>query len=269
MLGLVACLCATLIGTKIWQLWRAYVTNIEQAKLVTSNFAQVIAEQAESVVRTADTIVANLVDRIEAEGTGPVAIARLYRFMSSLAVALPAIHEMEITDTQGNAIVKSLMQNSVGLNYADREYFRFHATHPDRVPFIDAPIKSKVDGSYNITVTRRVNRPDGSFNGVVTASIALEYFQRLFDQMQVKSGGVIALLAEDGAILARSPAVTAEMSTFLGRRELGQQMEGKLLAGSLAYVSPLDDVRRYDLLRIAKRFLVSADTLVFGTLLVV
>jgi diguanylate cyclase (GGDEF)-like protein len=165
--------------------------------------------------------------------------------MSSLAAAIPAIHEMGITDTQGNAIVKSLVPNPVGLNYADREYFRFHATHPDRVPFIGAPIKSKVDGSYNITVTRRVNRPDGSFNGVVVASIAMKYFQQLFDQIQAKSGGVIALLADDGAILARSPAFTGEMPTFFGRGELGPQMEGKPLADSLAYVSPLDDVRRY------------------------
>ena len=50
--------------------------------------------------------------------------------MTSLAAALPAIHEMGIMDSRGNAIVKSLVPNPVGMNYAEREYFRFHAAHP-------------------------------------------------------------------------------------------------------------------------------------------
>src|SRR5450432_2921035 len=101
--------------------------------------------------------------------------------MTSLASALPAIHVMGITDSQGNAIVKSLVPKPVGMNYAEREYFRYHATHADRGPFIGARIKSKVDGSYNFTVTRRINNTDGSFGGVVVTSVSMKYFQQLFD----------------------------------------------------------------------------------------
>jgi hypothetical protein len=103
--------------------------------------------------------------------------------MTSLATALPAIHEMGITDGQGNAIVKSLVANPVGLNYSERGYFRFHATHPDRGPFIGARIKSKIDGTYASTVTRRINRTDGSFAGVVVTSVSLRFFEHLFEQM--------------------------------------------------------------------------------------
>ena len=254
MLGLIVCVCAALIGTEVWQLWRVYDVNFQQAEVITSNTAQAIAQQVEFTVKTADTIVASLVERVEAEGTGPEALTRFYRLMTSLSAALPAIHEMGITDNHGNAIVKSLVQNPVGMNYAEREYFRFHATHPDRGPFIGARIKSKVDGSYNITVTRRINRPDGSFAGVVVISVSMKYFQQLFDQMQAKSGGVIALLAGDNTILARSPPVTGETPTFTGGGELGEQMQGPqaTLEGrdhpptvSLAYVSSIDGVRRY------------------------
>ena len=79
------------------------------------------------------------------------------------------------------------------LNYSEREYFRFHATHPDRGPFIGEQIKSKIDGSINITVTRRIDNPDGSFGGLVVTSVSMTFFQHLFDQVQAKSGGVIAL----------------------------------------------------------------------------
>jgi diguanylate cyclase (GGDEF)-like protein len=242
--GLLVCICAALIGTEVWQLWRVYEANIEEARLVTSNSAQSIAEQAESAIKTTDSIVASLVERVEAEGTGPEALKRFYGLMTSLDAALPVIHELGITDSQGNAIVKSLQPSPVGLNYADREYFRFHATHLDRGSFVGARVKSKTDGSYDITVTRRINRPDGSFGGVVIAGVAMKYFQQLFDRIQAKSGGVIALLGDNSSILARSPSVSGE-TTFSGGGELAEQMQRKPAAGSLPYTSPLDGVRRY------------------------
>ena len=52
---------------------------------------------------------------------------RLYGMMTSLAAALPAIHEMGLTDKDGNAIVKSLVPRPVGMNYRERDYFRFLA----------------------------------------------------------------------------------------------------------------------------------------------
>ncbi len=205
--ALIVCVCAALIGTEVWQLWEVCDTNFRQTGVVTSNTARSIAEQAETTMKTADTIAASLVERVEAEGTGPEARTRLYALMTSLATALPAIHEMGIMDHLGDAIVKSPVPNPAGLNYADREYFRFHATHPGSEPFIGARIRSKVDGTYPITITHRINSSNGSFGGVVVVSVSMKLFRQLFDQMQAKSGGVMALLADDGTILARSPAV--------------------------------------------------------------
>jgi diguanylate cyclase (GGDEF)-like protein len=130
------------------------------------------------------------------------------------------------------------------LNYADREYFRFHAAHPGPDPFIGARIKSKVDGTYNITVTHRINRSDGSFGGVVVASVSMKYFQELFEQMQAKSGGVMALLADDGTILARSPAVPPDAGGAVDDSVVRQHVRNHPYSGSLTYLSPIDGVRR-------------------------
>ena len=165
--------------------------------------------------------------------------------MNSLVTAFPAIHEMGITDSQGNAIAQSIASQTAGMNYAGQEYFRFHATHFDRRPFIATRVKSKIDGSYAITVTRRINRPDGSFGGVAVASVSMMHFQQLLDRAQNRSGGVVALLADDGPILARSPPVVGDTPTFNGESEVEQQMRDHPYDGSLAYISPIDGVRRY------------------------
>src|SRR6202041_384451 len=144
--------------------------------------------------------------------------------------------EMGIMDGRGDAIVKSLVANPMGLNYAGREYFRFHAANSDPGPFIGARIKSKVDGTYNITVSHRINRSDGSFGGVVVASVSMQFFQKLFDQMQAKSGGVMTLLADDGTILARSPAVPPDSGGVVNGSEIRQHLRDYPQTGSLAYL---------------------------------
>jgi hypothetical protein len=83
--------------------------------------------------------------------------------MTSLAAALPAIHEMGVIDSHGNALVKSRVPDPAGLNYAEREYFRFHATHPDHAAFIGARVKSKVDGTQG---NRIWNSLDNSGPGI-------------------------------------------------------------------------------------------------------
>jgi diguanylate cyclase (GGDEF)-like protein len=244
-LGLIACICILLIEIQAWQLWRLHDSNIEQAGVVTATTARSMAEQADTTLKTADTIVASLVEQVEAEGTGPETRTRFYRLMTSLAAALPAIHEMGIMDERGNAVVKSLVPDPTGLNYSERTYFRFHATHPDRGPFIGAQLKSKIDGTSNITVTRRLNHSDGSFAGVVVTSVSMKYFQHLFDQMQAKAGGILGLIADDGTILARSPAVALESTSLGGGSDLQRQMINQPDAGSVSYTSAIDNVRRY------------------------
>ena len=243
MLALLVCVCATLLATEGWQLWRVRQTSEQQADVVMANTARSLAEQADAMIKTADTVVASLVQRVEADGTGPEARVRFHGLMTSLAAALPAIHEMGITDTHGNAIVKSMVENPTGLNYAEREYFKFHATHDDPGAFIGERVKSKIDGSYNITVSRRIDRADDSFGGVVVTSVSLEYFQDLFDQIQAKSGGIIALVADDKTILIRSPAVVTHGALSASR--FWQQLIPNTGQGITTYVSDVDGVRRH------------------------
>jgi diguanylate cyclase (GGDEF)-like protein len=244
-IGLIVCICSALVGVEGWQLWHVYHGNIHEAEVVTATTARSLAEQANTSLKTADSIVAALVERVEAEGTGPEAKVRLYHLMTSLASELPAIHEMGVTNDKGDAIVKSLVANPVGLNYAERSYFRYHATHTDRGPFIGGRIKSKIDGSYAITVTRRLNHPDGSFGGVVVTSVSMKFFEQLFDEVQARSGGVIALLSDDGAQLARSPAIDSETSPPVVGSELWRRVLKQPDVGTLSYLSPIDGVMRY------------------------
>jgi diguanylate cyclase (GGDEF)-like protein len=229
------CLSAALVGIEAWQMWHVREASLRNAKIVTASLAESLSQQIETTLKTADTVAATLVQRVEIEGLNPETQQRLYELMTSLASALPAIHEMGLTDKDGNAIVKSLVPHPVGMNYRERDYFQFLSNHGTRDVFIGQPVKSKVDGSVNITVSRRVNAKDGSFAGIVVTSVSMDFFRKLFETVQFKSGGFISLVADNGMLLASSP-------DSLGYGELAALAAAP--AGALEYLSPKDSLNR-------------------------
>jgi diguanylate cyclase (GGDEF)-like protein len=216
-------------------MWHVRDANLRGAKIVTASLAESLSQQINMTLRTADSVVSTLVQRVEAEGVNPESLQRLYGLMTSLAAALPAIHEMGLTDKDGNAIVKSRVPHPAGMNYSERDYFRFLSTHDTRDVFIGMPVKSKVDGSIHVTVSRRINGPDGRFAGIVVASVSMDFFRKLFETVQDRSGASINLALDNGTLLARSPA-------SFGSSELDALRA--LPADATEYVSPEDGIRR-------------------------
>ena len=234
-IGFSLCLSAALIGIEGWQMWHVREASLRSAKIVTASLAESLSQQIETTLKTADTVVGSLVQRVESDGLAPENQQRLYGLMTSLAVALPAIHEMGVTDKDGNAIVKSLLRNPVGMNYRERDYFRFLKSHNTGDVFIGHPVRSKIDGSLNITASRRINNQDGKFAGVVVSSVSMEFFRKLFQSVQAKSSGLISLIADDGTPLAMSP-------NSFGAGEL--ETLTALPADEIEYLSPNDHVYR-------------------------
>jgi hypothetical protein len=70
-------------------MWHVREASLRSANIVTASLAGSLSQQIENTLRTADTVVATLVQRVEGDGTNPEAQQRLYELMTSLASALP------------------------------------------------------------------------------------------------------------------------------------------------------------------------------------
>src|SRR3984885_1658211 len=57
----------------------------------------------------------------------------------------------------------------------------------------------------SIALSRRVSHDDGTFGGVVVASLRLSYFRDLLGQLAVGPHGTIAVLRTDGTVIMRMP----------------------------------------------------------------
>jgi hypothetical protein len=66
------------------------------------------------------------------------------------------------------------------IDLTDRDHYQFHLTHPEDTLYISKPVIGRASGKWSIQVTRRFQNRDGSFGGVVVASLNPEHFTKFF-----------------------------------------------------------------------------------------
>lgn len=121
------------------------------------------------------------------------------------AASAPFLGALVVLDERGSVAIDSGDATPWGTTYADLDYFRYHAEHADPGLYVGRPMRSKADGGMTVALSRRYNKPDGSFGGVVVGSLRLDYFHQLFSRLNLGSRGAVSLFRTDGTVLMREP----------------------------------------------------------------
>jgi diguanylate cyclase (GGDEF)-like protein len=88
-------------------------------------------------------------------------------------------------------------------NIADREHFAVHAAQDSGKIFIGKPVSAASIGRQLIPLTRRINKPDGSFGGIVDILIEPAQFTEFQQNAIVHPDDAIVLVGLDGIARAR------------------------------------------------------------------
>jgi len=230
-----------LLGLDLKQSWTAYNARLQEAATDTNNLARSLAQHAQDVFETIDAELKGMLVTL-VDGTGPAAIARLERRMHGLVEDQPLLHGMNLFDEHGNWLASSfagpMFDKIRNLNYTDRAFFRYHRDH-------SAPVQAKLDGTWIITLSRRMNHPDGSFAGVVTATIDVELFQRFFETFNIgKEGGAITLATGKGVVMVRRPFDQINVGRNVEQSEFFRKVRDTLDADSFEFTSLIDGTTR-------------------------
>ncbi|HEV2677660.1 MAG TPA: ATP-binding protein [Aliidongia sp.] len=241
--ALVVFVCLSLIGIEAFSIANARSGALEHGAENTRNLVGAIAQHAEDTIRTTDAVLVGLVNRIETDGTGPAALDGLRKVIMSEVDLLPQLKALGALDEHGAAIVTSLPV-PVAANYADRDYFIFHQTHTDDAIHIGRPVQSKTKAEWVIPVTRRINHPDGSFAGVVLATVDMSYFQRFYDTFGIGDHGAILVASVEGTLLARRPFEVANIGRSMLQGTIFNQYLPHAPSGFAEMRSVADGVER-------------------------
>jgi diguanylate cyclase (GGDEF)-like protein len=98
----------------------------------------------------------------------------------------------------------------------DKDAFRAQEDQPADELFISAPSIGRLSGKPSIQLTRRLVAPDGSFGGVIGASLDVLQLEHFYDSIDIGRSGIIVLVGFDGIIRARSGRDSSS-SGFIGQ----------------------------------------------------
>lgn len=128
----------------------------------------------------------------------------------------PGLGSIVALDEKGSVTLDSLNYPPRVADLSDRDYFTVHrdgdAARDSRL-YVSQPFISRAQNVWAIAVSRRISKPDGSFGGVVSGTIKLDYFEHLFDKVAMGKGDTIVLLKDDGTLIARNSAVNSAVGT--------------------------------------------------------
>ncbi|MFP5514065.1 MAG: PAS domain S-box protein [Alphaproteobacteria bacterium] len=178
------------------------VEAMERAERDGGNLARVVAEQANRTIAEADQILLFLIDDFHEHGdVWSHGVSRMLRQAVERSAILV---QLAVIDEYGDLVHTSVEDAPARVHLADREHFRVHANNPEAGLFIGKPVFGRASGKWSIQLTRRIDRQDGSFAGVLVASMDPFYFSHSLEELDVGPNGVVAIIGTDGILRARS-----------------------------------------------------------------
>jgi diguanylate cyclase (GGDEF)-like protein len=204
------------IAVKYFERARADLSEAERTNV---NFGMVFEENVLRSLTELDTELVYLRRSVEARmaTTDYATILRTTQIPNDLIVQLGVI------DAHGIIRASSAgPQPTPPIDVSDREHVRVHMNSTEDKLFISKPVIGRASGHWSVQLTRRFNDGDGSFAGVLTASLNPQHFTTFYNKIDFGSVASIALIGNDGVV--RSSGGSAA-----GRFALGQNLTGTAL----------------------------------------
>jgi two-component system, NtrC family, sensor kinase len=164
--------------------------------------------------------------------------------LKQLVDTLPQMKSAWVFDAQGHALVNSLVSPAPGIDFWDRDYFKAHIIK-DIGTFIGEALTPRppYQGAAFFGVSRRRQTDDGSFAGVIQASVLPEYFENFYARIGHDPGSFFALGLTNGTVLARFP-LSERAVRIDPNGPVGQKIVANPKAGLITVTSPADGIER-------------------------
>lgn len=236
-------LAISVLALLAFELWRSYAITRDEAERNVQNLAHVLSEQTARTIQAIDLtlqgIVAELANRPDLPDNDPAFLANLQRRLSSL----PYARALFIIGEDGFILHDTDYPLTPRVSLADRDYFVAHRENSSLGLHVGPPLLSRSVGVWFVSLSRRIERADGSFGGIVVAAMEPLYFEEFYRQLWV-GNGTIAMFLRDGTLLARSPRGTQ----LIGVSFASAEPFSSLLPESAGDVywdrSPIDHINR-------------------------
>ncbi|KIL99689.1 Phytochrome two-component sensor histidine kinase Cyanobacterial phytochrome B [Paramagnetospirillum magnetotacticum MS-1] len=217
-----------------------------QAEYRTQSLADLAAEQVLRTIEGADTALKAARTQLRHMGDWEKLSQdhKSWQILRDYGDAMSAVPILYMADAQGIIRLHGQSFPFRPISIVERDYFVAHRADPADIPLISAPITGLVTGNQVIIVSRRITNPDGSFGGVVGATLKADAFQAFFQTLGLGGGAVVNLQRPDGIILARQPFMEGAVGRKVDNSKAFPAIAEGKPRGTAVTDSPLDGLSR-------------------------
>ncbi len=211
LVGAVA-LIATIIGTNLIFLANFRESSLQSAAADLARHTLTLGEQTDRSFKALDLVLSSVGDYMGRKGVNgvesfhrTVTDYETHSFLKEKITGLPQVDAVTLIDDNGKLLNFSRSWPIPDVNVADRDYFRALKADPNVETFISSPVQNRGSGTWVVYLARRLDDPNGGFMGLILGAISLQYFENFFGVTSSGAGSSVALVREDGTLLARYP----------------------------------------------------------------
>lgn len=234
------------IGLQAVTLWQGRQYALRSAIESAENIQSTLRAAIERNLTLLDLTLAGMRDTLKIDGLGAMAPAVRNAILFDRATYTEFLGSLLVLDREGRIKYDSAFLDPRVVNLSDRDYFTSQREQ-DQGSFLSHPFKSRLrNGDPSVTLSRRIEGPDGAFEGIVMATIRLAFFSRIFGEVKLGPRDVISLVMTDGTILLRHPPDEAG-TDFTGRSFAASPVFQRMLRDPSDFeeTSRVDGVERY------------------------
>lgn len=266
---MVSALCANLFVAALsgYSLYHGRQQAELRAQVRTQNIAQAVDLSLSHSIEKIDLALRAITDEFERQiATGGIDPQQVAFYLERYQQRLPEVEAIRVANADGRVVFGKGLDPSAGISWADRDYFNYLRAHPDGGLQISKPRMGRVAKTYIVGFARRYNHPDGSFAGVVSAPVSVDYLSGSLASFDLGRNGAIILRDADLGLVGRHPAQTSGPLSEIGNKAVSKELI-KLAASGVSSATYYTRVAADNKERIATfRRLPSASMVVLATM---
>jgi PAS domain S-box-containing protein len=210
-------------------IWDAHRATKAHAIQTTQNLAAALDHNIERNIQIYDLALKSTIEGLKTPGLARMAPQIRDRVLFGSASAVQDLGTIFVLDRAGKVLYHSGSLPPQRQNFAGLETFAMQRDHPELGLYVSGPFRNTRNRIWSMSFSRRIDRPDGSFGGVVLGTLRLVYFEQLFDAVELGPNGALALFRTNGTLVIRKPANEEQRG-----RDIGNAVIFKLLPQSPA-----------------------------------
>jgi PAS domain S-box-containing protein len=243
LIGALATICG-IIALTTWTIWDARRVAETHAIQSSENLVSALAHDIARNIEIYDLSLGTVIEGLNTPGIWGTSDRIRNEILFDGAGNAADLGAIFVLDENGNIILDSRAEPPRKANFSDRDYFQVQRDQKDAGLFISEPYQPRlIQQQWSIAFSRRLQRADGGFAGIVFGSLRLAYFKRLFEAVNLDPNTTITLFRTDGTVLMRLPYDETSIGRNLGQSNIFQQFPGQR-AGHFVATSQIDGSER-------------------------